>query len=154
MGVCRIVLSCSLESWCFPDYYPRGDLFFTSNLSRGRGQPKCRQGFDAIEALDELEGDDFEALDEPEFYFEALEESEFYFPVLSAIYYQCAECLNGIHLRFEDGVIRMIRAIGAPGPVRGVIKEEHRPGLSVRADPNFLHVWVDDVHYEAPARST
>ena len=82
----------------------------------------------------------------------ALAEAEFSFPELNAVYHVCGQCQSGMHFRFDKGSIQLIEITGAPGPHWSVTEEVKYSGVSVRSDPNMLHVWLDGNHYETLAR--
>ena len=83
---------------------------------------------------------------------DALVEAEFSFPELNAIYHVCAHCESCMHLRFGKDMVKLIDIVGAPGPHWNVVEEIQLSGTSVRSDPRFLHVWLEDQHYEIAAR--
>lgn len=83
---------------------------------------------------------------------EALAHGKFAWPEMFAFWLVCPQCGVGFHLGVEDGHVSRIRFLGAPGPDWEVIDTTIVPGLTVRADPGFLHVWLSGVHFEFPAR--
>jgi hypothetical protein len=83
---------------------------------------------------------------------EVLGHGKFSWPEMSAFWLVCPRCGVGSHVGVEDGHVSRIRFLGAPGPDWEVIDTTVVPGLTVRADPGFLHVWLRGAHFEFPAR--
>lgn len=52
----------------------------------------------------------------------------------------------------RDGYLTQIKIISAPGPDWEEISTQNINGLTVRADPSFLHVWAFGNYFEFPAR--
>ena len=53
-------------------------------------------------------------------------------------------------MKGEAQIIKML----AQGPDWEVIARAKEPDITVRQDPEYLHVWLGNQHYEVPARGT
>lgn len=73
-------------------------------------------------------------------------------PVMSAYWMVCSYCDIGSHILVKNEELVQIQMVSAPGPEWVEGNAVHAPGLSLRADPGFLHVWLNGAHYEFPAR--
>ena len=83
---------------------------------------------------------------------EVLRHGTFSWSELSAFWFVCPHCDGGSHFRATDYELSRIRILGAPGPDWEIIDTLPVAGLTVRADPGFLHVWFNQTHFEFPAR--
>ena len=84
---------------------------------------------------------------------QALERGTFSWPEMSMFWLICSSCGIGSHIRAIDDKLVQIRVVGAPGPEWEEVRAVDAPGLSVRPDPGFLHVWFQGTHHEYPVRS-
>ena len=82
-----------------------------------------------------------------------LRNSDCSWPELNWLYFQCPSCDDRCHVEVRDNHMATVRFLGAPGPDWHRIQSCPVPSLLTRADPAFLHCWLDDVHHEFPARS-
>jgi len=78
--------------------------------------------------------------------------SAFCWPQLRSVHYLCEDCGAENRIRFEPGEVQSIEMVGAPGPEVEIVQRHPDPGVSVRVDPDFLHVWYNGTHYEIHAR--
>ena len=85
---------------------------------------------------------------------QALERGTFSWPEMSTFWLLCSSCNTGSHLRATDGKLAQIRVIGAPGPEWEEVRAVDTPGLAVRLDPGFVHVWFQGAHHEYPILDT
>ena len=83
---------------------------------------------------------------------DALETSPFSWSQFQAIWHVCKKCKTGNHIRFISGAIQLIEIIGAPGPDWKIIQTEQEPSVSLRIDPGYLHIWLNEKHYEVETR--
>lgn len=83
---------------------------------------------------------------------EVLQNSPFSWPEMATIWYECKKCGKGNHINFKEGNYGQIKFLGAPGPHWEQMASFYNASINIRQDPAFLHVWVDGVHYEVPAR--
>jgi hypothetical protein len=81
----------------------------------------------------------------------ALEHGTVSWPELGAFWYTCPKCQRGAHIQARDNELSLIRILGAPGPDWEVVATIPAPGLTVRADPGYLHIWSNRNHFEFPA---
>jgi hypothetical protein len=83
----------------------------------------------------------------------ALENSPFSWPEMSTIWHECRKCGHGNHIRFESGRYSQIKMLGAPGPDWDSLNDFPEVSISIRQDPEYLHVWFKGKHYEIRARA-
>ena len=69
------------------------------------------------------------------------------------LYFSCPACNERSHVEVRDNRMATVRILGAPGPNWERIQSWGVPNLLTRSDPAFLHCWLDDIHYEFPART-
>ncbi len=77
----------------------------------------------------------------------------FSWPEMHTFWVSCPSCGAGMHLLASEGSLTQIKIISAPGPEWEEICAQPLQGLTVRADPGFLHVWAFGNHYEFPVRT-
>ena len=83
---------------------------------------------------------------------QALACGSFSWPLMASWWVICPHCQAGSHFRAEPNVIAQYVILGAPGPNWEETRRVAVPGLTLRADPSFLHIWHLGKHYEFPAR--
>ena len=83
---------------------------------------------------------------------DVLAQGAYSWPEMSAFWFICPACGKGSHMRVEQNELSRIQILGAPGPDWVVLQTWPVPGLSFRADPGFLHVWLRQQRFELPAR--
>lgn len=83
----------------------------------------------------------------------ALRAATISWPDLHWVYFCCPACGRHTHIELRDGLIATIRVLGSPGPNWERIRVVAVDSLRVQADTGFLHCWINDVHYEFPART-
>ena len=81
---------------------------------------------------------------------QALQRGIYSWPEMGAWWSLCPSCPKGGHYRAEDNFIAQYKWY-SENDWPDVTSEEV-PGLRLRADPSFLHLWLDGHHYEFPAR--
>lgn len=81
-----------------------------------------------------------------------LRNGSFSWPEMAAFYSKCDKCNKKFHVKIDDGGMSIIRITSAPGPEWETLEEIKVPGLTVRADPSYLHCWYSGSHYEFVAR--
>ena|SRR5690242_2430550 len=84
---------------------------------------------------------------------DALKRSPYSWPHLQAVWHVCPKCGIGNHLRFETDTVSVIEITGAPGPTWERLKSQRRPGIQIKAEPEYFHVWIDRIEYVVPARA-
>jgi hypothetical protein len=83
---------------------------------------------------------------------QALQGGTVSWPTLAGWWVLCPACGRGSHFRVERGRMAQYVIVGAPGPMWEHTHQVPVPGLTRRADPSFMHVWLDGRHFEFPAR--
>jgi len=83
---------------------------------------------------------------------QALEESPYSWPLLQSIWHICPNCKEGNHIRFVEEEVQIIKIISAPGPEWKLINKQREPNLAFRIDPEYLHIWYKEKHYEVKAK--
>ena len=83
----------------------------------------------------------------------SLENAKFSWPKLRAFWHECAYCKSGNHIRISQGRYQQIEIVGAPGPEWESINMFQESGLTYRQDESFLHVWLNNTHYEIAAKT-
>ena len=46
----------------------------------------------------------------------------------------------------------MIEIVGAPGPDWKILQTQPESSVALRIDPGFLHIWLNEKHYEVETR--
>ena len=82
----------------------------------------------------------------------SLESAKYSWPNLRTYWYKCIDCNSGNHIKVSDGRYQQIEIIGAPGPEWEVINTFQEKSLIYRQDPSWLHIWVNEIHYEIKAK--
>jgi len=81
-----------------------------------------------------------------------LELGKFCWPEMQTFWAACPTCDGGLHIQAREGSLVQIKIVSAPGPDWAEVSVERIQGLTVRADPGFLHIWAYGSHYEFGAR--
>jgi hypothetical protein len=82
----------------------------------------------------------------------ALENAPYSWPNLHAVWYPCANCGAGNHIRFLKDTLQRIEITGAPGPTWEVVESEVLPGVEAYAEPERLVIWAGGHQFVIPAR--
>jgi len=82
----------------------------------------------------------------------AIEGAPFSWPNMSTFWHECSECGVGNHIRVSKDSASLIEILGAPGPTWETVQTSLMRGLDVVSDPEFLQVWLGDLHRAIPAR--
>ncbi len=82
----------------------------------------------------------------------AVDASPFSWPNMQTIWHVCPVCKVTAHLRFIPDGVQRIEIVGAPGPTWDVLETYRRPGIVVRSEPDYLHVWIDGIEHVSKAR--
>lgn len=81
-----------------------------------------------------------------------LELGRFSWPEMQTFWAACLTCGSGIHIQAREGSLVQVKIVSAPGPDWDELSAQPIQGLTVRADPCFLHIWAFGNHYEFGAR--
>jgi len=81
-----------------------------------------------------------------------LELGKFCWPEMQTFWAECSTCDSGLHIQAREGSLVQIKMVSASGPDWDEVSAEPIQGLTVRADPRFLHIWVYGNHYEFVTR--
>ena len=73
-------------------------------------------------------------------------------PELLWVWFKCPQCEQHSQIEVGNNIMATINFMGAPGPNWERIKSTKVESLTVRSDPSFLQCWLNDDHYEFPAR--
>ncbi|WP_413663474.1 hypothetical protein ACG1BZ_20725 [Microbulbifer sp. CNSA002] len=83
----------------------------------------------------------------------AIDSAEFSWPLRQTVWCLCSRCGNGNHVRFERGIAQVVSLSGSPGYEYEVLSSTNEPTIEVRADQEYLHVWLQGKHHEVQARA-
>ena len=83
---------------------------------------------------------------------QALERGTFSWPEMLGWWSACPHCEKGNHFRAERDLVAQFEFHSAGNWEDTSVLSV--PGLTVRADPSFLHVWLGKQHFEFPARDS
>ncbi len=81
-----------------------------------------------------------------------LELGQFSWPEMQTFGAACSTCDSGLHIQAREGRLVQLKIVSAPGPDWDEVSAESIQGLTVRADPGFLHILAYGNHYEFGAR--
>ena len=82
----------------------------------------------------------------------AIEAAPYSWPKMSTFWYVCANCGTGNHIKVIKDRMEVLEILGAPGPTWKTVQTALCRGLDTKQDPEFLHVWLGDIHRAIPAR--
>lgn len=82
----------------------------------------------------------------------AIQDSPYSWPNLSAFWHECLDCSTGNHVQVKQGEASIIEITGAPGPTWVALSRTQNEGFNVREDPEFLQVWLGNIHRAIPSR--
>ena len=143
--VCHAADTASLATW-----FPFGRLFGVANTF-GFGETRCRKNLPLYAlTVPEITCPNCDAAFAPA---DILRNSDCSWPELNWLYFQCPSCDDRCHVEVRDNHMATVRFLGAPGPNWERIQSWGVLNLLTRSDPAFLHCWLDDIHYEFPART-
>ena len=80
----------------------------------------------------------------------ALLSAEFCWPEMSTIWSICPVCETGNHILVKNNEFGQIKIL-SQGPDWENINTNSCIDLVVRADPGYMHIWLDNRHYEVRA---
>ena len=143
--VCRAVDTASLATWIL-----FGKLLDVATLV-GFGEKRCRKNLPLYAlTVPEIVCPNCESSFPP---VTVLQHCDLSWPNQNWLYFACPTCNERSHVEVRDNRMATVRILGAPGPNWERIQSWGVPNLTTLADPAFLHCWLDDTHYEFPARS-
>ncbi len=73
------------------------------------------------------------------------------FPESAAFLSACAQCETDYVFRLREREVEIVKVISAPGPAEEPAGKISAEDLSFRADPEYLHIWLDGAYFELPA---
>ncbi len=82
-----------------------------------------------------------------------LHEAKYSWPQLQTIWFECNTCNSGNHIRIQNGLIQIIEILSAPGVEWEIIESKYLHGISFRIDPELLHIWYQNEHFEFKSKN-
>lgn len=79
-------------------------------------------------------------------------ESEYSWPELSWLYFKCQKCSQYSHFLVERIQISPIKILSGQGLEWDVIASFPIANFSTRSDPGYLHIWLENEHFEVVAK--
>lgn len=83
---------------------------------------------------------------------EAVRSAKYSWPEWSAFLFECQNCSVSNHIKVLSNKVQVIDNITMCAADYDVLYEENHKSISFRADPAFLHIWIDNTHFEIKAR--